>query len=232
MTIQQTFLFPDMEAYETQPLKGRIVCILGSFVQPAKELTKRLTQMGAECKMGTKVSRNVHYVLVGNDAPADQLEYLHTLAFHGYHPRVLDQQGVDRLMEGHIASLMVDTEIRKDLHLTWEHYMQCCMKLEAGRNNLYTKELFVAADVMERTPGLSIALGNRGIYANTYIDDSTDVLVMGNDTLQKLKEGISDDTLHAIEQTYNQSHAQSFRYVLLAEAELKEWLDVPLSALD
>ena len=47
MTIQQTFLFPDMEAYETQPLKGRIVCILGSFVQPAKELTKRLTQMGA-----------------------------------------------------------------------------------------------------------------------------------------------------------------------------------------
>ena len=85
---------------------------------------------------------------------------------------------------------------------------------------------------MERTPGLSIALGNRGIYANTYIDDSTDVLVMGNDSLQKLKEGISDDTLHAIEQTYNQSHAQSFRYVLLAETELKEWLDVPLSALD
>lgn len=232
MTMQQTFLFPDMEEPDAQPLRGRSVCILGSFSQPAKELAKRLTLMGADCRPGIKVSRNVHYVLVGRGAPADQLEYLQTLAFNGYHPCVLDQAGVDRLLGGHAASLMVDAEIRKDLRLTWEHYQRCRMKLTAGRNDLYTKELFVAADVMQRTPGLSIELGNRGIYANTYIDDTTDVLVVSNESLGRLREGTSDATLATIEQTYNSSHSQTFRYVMLSEEELLQWLSMPLSSLD
>ena len=58
----------------------------------------------------------------------------------------------------------------------------------------------------------------------TYIDDTTDILVISNDSLRHLQEGKTDDTLRYIEQQYNQSRAQAFRFVMTSEAELLAWL--------
>ena len=67
----------------------------------------------------------------------------------------------------------------------------------------------------------------RGVYANAYIDDTTDALVISDASLQRLRDGQTDDSLHYIEQCYNQSRSQAFRYVMTSEGELLAWLGLP-----
>lgn len=206
------------------PLAHRVVCMLGSFAQSNATMQHKLLQQGADYRPSTRVSRNVHYVLVGRGAPQDQLEYLDTLAYHGYHPRVLKQQDWDAIQQGQWEEYRVPQQIEKHLHLTLRHYQSSRVDYSARMNPLYMHELYIAPDTETPQEQLYQQLGNRGIYANPYIDDSTDVLVISERTLDHLRQGETDDVLRAIESTYNASRAQQYRYVMTTERELVQWL--------
>lgn len=222
--MQQFDLFTDVPVEIDTPFTGRVVCSLGNFRMSAKLIQQRLRDMGAEYKPSTKVSRNVHYVLMGENAPADQLEYLDQLAFHGYCPRVLSERDLDDILKGHYAEYRVPQQIQKDLHLTYAHYQQFHVEYAGQLNPLYTSELFIAPDVCTSPLQLYQQLGDRGIYANPYIDDTTDVFVISDASLANLQHGASDSSLRLIEEAYNRSRAQSYRYLLTTEKELLEFL--------
>ena len=212
-------LFSDADFQQETPFAGRSFCMLGSFRQSSKALQQKLQALGAEVKQG--VSRNVHYVVLGKDVPAGSLEQLGQLAFNGYNSKVLNENDLESILQGHYSSFVVPEQITKSLHLTYEHFLSGRLHLEKSENTLYMKELFLAPDVQ---PGLYQMLGNRGIYANTYIDDTTDVLVISDASLQHLQEDKTDETLQYIEKQYNQSRAQAFRFVMTSEGELLSWL--------
>ena len=111
-------LFGDDLQDSRSPLSGRVVCMLGSFTQSNAVMQRKLREQGADYKPSTRVSRNVHYVLVGRGAPQDQIDYLATLAFNGYHPRVLTQQDWDAIMQGQWEEYRTPLQIEKHLHLT------------------------------------------------------------------------------------------------------------------
>lgn len=209
-------LFSDADFQQETPFTGRSVCLLGSV---PKSLQQRIVALGAEMKQG--LSRNVHYVVFGKDVPASSLVQLGQLAYNGYNPKVLNENDLNNILQGHYSSYFVPAQISKDLHLTYQHYLDLRLSYEGGINPLYMKELYLAPDVPEE---LYQMLGNRGIYANTYIDDTTDVIVISDNSLRHLKEGTSDETQHYIEQQYNQSRAQAFRFVMTSEGELLDWL--------
>ncbi|MBO7118773.1 MAG: hypothetical protein J6W03_00445 [Bacteroidaceae bacterium] len=213
-------LFSDADFQQETPFAGRAFCMLGGFRQASKTLQQKLQSLGAEIKQS--VSRNVHYVVLGKDVSAGSLEQLRQLAFNGYNPKVLNENDLDSILQGHYSSYIVPEQISKSLHLTLQHYLDSRLSYEGGMNPLYTKELYLAPDTR---PELYQMLGNRGVYANTYIDDTTDVLVISNASLQHLQEGTTDETLQYIEQQYNQSRAQAFRYVMTSEGELLAWLN-------
>lgn len=212
-------LFNDADFQQETPFAGRSICLLGSFRQSTKALQQKLQTLGAEVKQG--LSRNLHYVVLGKDVPAGSLEQLGQLAFNGYNPKVLNETDLESILQGHYSSYIVPEQITKSLHLTLQHYLSAKLQLESSENLLYMKELYLASDV---PTDLYQKLGNRGIYANTYIDDTTDVLVISNASLQHLKEGKTDETLQYIENWYNQSRAQAFRFVMTSEGELLDWL--------
>lgn len=209
-------LFSDADFQQETPFTGRSVCLLGGV---PKSLQQRIVALGAEIKQS--LSRNVHYVVLGKNPSADSLAYLKQLNYNGYNPKVLSEADLDGILQGHYGSYFVPEQISKNLQLTMQHYLNSRLSYEGSMNPLYMKELFLAPDI---PVDLYQMLGNRGIYANTYIDDTTDVIVISNSSLQHLKEGTSDKTLRYIEQQYNQSRAQAFRYVLTSEGELYAWL--------
>lgn len=209
-------LFSDADFQQETPFTGRSVCLLGSV---PKSLQQRIVALGAEMKQG--LSRNVHYVVLGKDVSASSLGQLSQLAYNGYNPKVLNEKDLDDILRGHCNSYIVPAQISKDLHLTFQHYLDSRLSYEEGMNPLYMKELYLAPDVPE---GFYQKLGNRGIYANTYIDDTTDVIVISDNSLRHLQEGTSDETLHYIEGQYNQSRAQAFRFVMTSEGDLLDWL--------
>ncbi len=209
-------LFSDADFLQETPFTGRSVCLLGSV---PKSLQQRIVALGTEIKQS--LSRNVHYVVLGKNPSADSLAYLKQLNYNGYNPKVLSEADLDGILQGHYGSYFVPEQISKNLQLTMQHYLNSQLSYEGSMNPLYMKELFLAPDI---PVDLYQMLGNRGIYANTYIDDTTDVIVISNSSLLHLKEGTSDKTLRYIEQQYNQSRAQAFRYVLTSEGELYAWL--------
>ena len=197
-------LFSDADFQQESPFSGRSVCLLGSI---PKSTQQKILAHGAEIKQG--LSRNVHYVVVGKNASSDSLEYLQQLAYNGYNPKVLSENDLENIFQGHYSSYVVPEQIKKDLHLTLQHYLDSRLSFEGGKNPLYMKELYLAPDTEMPQTELYQMLGNRGVYANS---------------LRHLQEGKTDDTLRYIEQQYNQSRAQAFRFVMTSETELLAWL--------
>ena len=212
-------LFGDADFQQEQPFAGRTFCLLGTFRQASKTLRQKLQGLGAETKQG--LSRGLHYAVLGQNVPADTQEKLAQLAFHGYCPKILTEADLDNILGGHYGAYAVPEQTKKDLHLTLRHYLECRLRFDGSLNPLYTKELFLAPDTL---PDLYQKLGNRGIYANAYIDDTTDVLVISDASLQHLRDGSTDASLRYIEEQYNKSRAQTFRFMMTSEGELREWL--------
>lgn len=212
-------LFSESDFQQETPFTRRSVCLLGNFHQNAKALRQKLQALGADIKQG--VSRNLHYVVLGKDVPTDALEYLQQMAYHGYQPKKLSESDLEDILQGHYTPYFVPEQTEKDLHLTFQHYLNTQVSYESSDNPLYMMELYLAPDTQ---PDLYQMLGNRGIYANAYIDDTTEILVLSDNTLQHLREGKTDNTLHYIEQQYNQSRAQTFRFRLTSEDKLLAWL--------
>ena len=212
-------LFSEADFQQETPFTKRSVCLLGSFRVASKTLRQKLLLLGADIKQG--LSRNLHYAVLGRDVLPDALEYLQQLTYHGFQPKVLSEGDVDNILQGHYNSYFVPERTSKDLHLTYRHYLNGQVHYDGGKNPLYTMELYLAPDVSVE---LFQMLGNQGVYANTYIDETTDVIVLSDSSLQHLREGQSDDSLHYIEQQYNQSRAQTFRFSMTSEGELLAWL--------
>ena len=216
-------LFSDADFQQEKPFAGRSFCLAGSFHTASKALQQCLVALGAEIKQG--LSRNVHYAVLGRDVSTDDKQRLLLLEYNGYKPRVLTENELESILQGHYSSYIVPEKISKDLHLTLQHYLNARMSYEGSMNPLYMKELYIAPETETPQAELYQMLGNRGIYANAYIDDTTDVIVIGNNSLRHLEEGASDKNLRYIEEQYNRSRAQTFRYVMTSEAELLTWLN-------
>ena len=212
-------LFSDADFQQATPFTGRAVCLLGTFRHTSKTLQQKLQALGADIKQG--LSRNVHYVVLGNNVPADSQESLQQLVYNGYNPKVLGESDIESILQGHYSPYTVPEQITKDLHLTLQHYLNNQFRYEGSMNPLYMEELYLAPDV---SADLYQMLGNRGVYANAYIDDTTDVLVISDASLKHLQEGTTDDSLRYIENWYNQSRAQAFRFTMTSEGELLAWL--------
>lgn len=214
-------LFSEADFQQETPFIGRSVCLLGTFRMAPKAIQQKLQALGADIKQG--LSRNLHYVVLGRNVSEESLEYLQQLAYNGYNPKVLNEADLEDILQGHYSPYVVPEQITKDLHLTLQHYLNARLSYE-GQNPLYMKELYLSPDTIVSQEEFYQMLGNRGIYANAYIDDTTDVIVLSDISFQHLKDGASDDTLRYIEQQYNQSRAQTFRFVMTNESELLEWL--------
>lgn len=220
----QYSLFSDDDFVQPKPFQDRVVCILGTFRQSSKVIVQRFSELGSDCRISTKVSRNVHYVLMGEGIPFEQMNALNYLNFNGYYPRSLSQSDIDNILNGHYSSYIEPIEIKKDLHLTLQHYLQFKLDYSSSINPLYTRELFVAPDTSFPQNDLYQLLGDRGAYANSYIDDSTDIIVISDASVKNLRDGGTDDVLQLVERTYNTSRSQSYRYVMTSESELLTWL--------
>ena len=53
-------------------------------------------------------------------------------------------------------------------------------------------------------------IGNFGGYANTEYYDETNVVMLSEDTLRLLEQGIKDDVITKIEKTYNESSTKQY----------------------
>ncbi len=220
----QLDLFADMPVEVDTPFTNRVVCLTGKFRQSSHLLQQKFRDMGADYKPSARITRNTHFLLVGENPSTEQMEYLRGLNFNGYYPHLLYQSDLDAILQGHYDGYREPADISKKLHLTEEHYLKFKLDFDKGQNPLYTHEIYVAPDTLTESSTLFQMMGNKGIYANTYMDDSTDAIVISDDTLKRLQAGEEDNVLQYIEANYNKSRSQSYRYVMTTESEFLSFL--------
>ena len=215
--------FTDEDFQQATPFTDRVVCVIGNIGTNASAVKKRILDFGAT-EVRTSVSRGVHYVIIGDDVPDSQLSALSELNFHGYYPMILHKAELNDIFSGHYTDYISSSEIVKTLRLGIQHYNELKVELIPGVNSLYTKEVYVPAVTQISQTELCQLLGNLGIYANSYMDDSTNLLLLPDYSISHLKEGITDDVILYIQDSYNTMRAQNFIFQLVSESDLLAWL--------
>ena len=67
-------------------------------------------------------------------------------------------------------------------------------------------------------------IGNLGGYANKEYFDDTNMVLLSDDTLRKLKQGIKDDVILDIESRYNKSNTKIFNIQFTSECDFIAWV--------
>ena len=67
-------------------------------------------------------------------------------------------------------------------------------------------------------------IGNFGGYANAEYFDDTNVVMLGDSTLQKLEQGVKDEVVLTIENQYNKSNTKMFNIQFTSESDFINWV--------
>lgn len=218
----QLSLFDDQEVQPQCPFTNRSVCVLGQFSQ-GRALVPRLQRLGADVRL--TVTRQLHYVLVGENAPSAELEKLEQMNLNGWVPRQIGQAQLDEILNGFGSSYHVEAEICKHLTLSAAHWHQFRVDFSSDANPLYTCELYVPVDDFVKQHNLYQELGNRGIYANPSLDETIDCLFLSDDAVKHMLSGTTCDELKTIERLYNESRSQMFRWRLTCVSDILDFLE-------
>ena len=96
---------------------------------------------------------------------------------------------------------------------------------DEGKNNPITqKEIFVP-DI----PGIDMGsfcqiIGNLGGYANKEYFDDTNMIMLSDETLKKLEQGLKDKVILEIEERYNKSNTKIFNIQFTSESDFIKWV--------
>ena len=67
-------------------------------------------------------------------------------------------------------------------------------------------------------------IGNLGGYANKEYYDDTNMILLSDETLRKLEQGIKDDVIIDIENRYNKSNTKIFNVQFTSESDFIGWV--------
>jgi predicted secreted protein len=81
---------------------------------------------------------------------------------------------------------------------------------EGKDNPISQKEIFVPNITGKDMGAFFQIIGNLGGYANKEYFDDTNMILLSNETLRKLEQGIKDNVILDIEERYNKSNTKIF----------------------
>lgn len=214
--------FSALQTGEENPMRERCFVIVGKFGYDRADIRKALLTMGGEEK--NQVSKYCHFVLLGTEAPEDQLANLKKLRKNGFLLRIVqgDEELEGLLYEGG-RKFMVSKEIKKELDFTWQHYIEHAMDLSGHQNAIASKELYFGTGLAGRPDYFYQMCGNLGAFGNWDLNPAVQICVLSDATLEQLKQGRKDETIRAIETYYNSTPAITFEYRFISEATILDF---------
>ena len=232
--VEQLDLFSDFDLEQTPecPIIGREVVLAGDFPQGRQAMRSTLLKLGASKVRYDRPSRTTHVIVVGENAPAETINYAKLYRHDGYNIQLLTIVDIQRIKDGDYASYHIPEQIVKNLHVSaetvwWQMPEIANLKtqraaspidLRSAPAPLYGKEIFLHESIFDSMPSLYQEIGNRGGYANVTIDDDTDAIV--------IPRSLPKEICQAVEDYYNRSKSVSFNVPFIILEELTEYLSI------
>ena len=96
---------------------------------------------------------------------------------------------------------------------------------EDGKYNpISQKEIFVPEIQGKDMGAFFQIIGNLGGYANKEYFDDTNMILLSDETLRKLKQGEKDSVILEIENRYNKSNTKIFNIQFTSESDFINWV--------
>lgn len=222
------------------PLKERRVGFIGSFKNRAA-LIRKVIAWGASPKSSDNLTRDTQILVVGKDVKQEVWNRLLMYEHDGWHPLRINEEDLLSIFSGNYDGFETPTHAKKSIHLDISYYNWTPLYLDltdedckggirlssplvyGDKNPIYGLEIYVP-----EIPGVDMntfrqIIGNFGGYANTEFYDDTRVVLLPDESLRHLQEGISDKVLNHIENAYNNSSALQFNVQFTSESEFINW---------
>ena len=200
------------------PFYDRKVVVTGVFTQDRKELANYLKTCGAD--INTSISKHTDFVLIGEDPGYKKIEKLDTLRMDGFDVRRLYQEDLDKIMAGEYEGYHVSKGAKKDLDLTYEHYLTHNAAVTDEMNPIYGKELYYSNSKEKGFSQFAQLTGNFGASGDSFLCVETNLCVLTDATIETLKKGEKDETCRYIEEYYNNTKAGKFDYTFISVSDI------------
>ena len=188
------------------------------------------------------VKESTNFFVIGINPNEESLKR-HALNEHdGYHSKVITQDILYNYLNGCFTEEdMIPDIIEKHLSLDFSYYNWKAPVIngkifvsrqssplqydDEGRiNPISQKEIFVPT-IPNVDMGIFFQIiGNLGGYANREYFDDTKLIMLSDETLNKLKQGIKDEIITYIEEKYNNSNAKEFNAQFTSESDFIKWV--------
>lgn len=187
------------------------------------------------------VKESTSFFVVGKNPNEESLKRFALNEHDGYHAKMITEDKLYELLCGHFTETdMVPDVVEKCLHIDISYYNWSAPTIngktfvsrissplkydEEGKvNPISQKEIFVP-DI----PGVDMyafcqIIGNLGGYANREYFDDTNMILLSDETLHKLEQGIKDEVILGIENRYNNSNTKVFNIQFTSESDFINW---------
>ncbi len=188
------------------------------------------------------VKESTSFFIVGKNPNEDSLKRFALNEHDGYHCKMVNEDKLYALLNGiYTEEDVVPELVEKKLHIDISYYnwtapiingksfvsrISSPLKYDSeGKHNpISQKEIYVPA-----FPGIDMGLiyqiiGNLGGYANKEYFDDIDLIMLSDETLHKLEQGIRDEVILGIENRYNKSNTKIFNVQFTSESDFINWV--------
>jgi DNA polymerase-3 subunit epsilon len=218
--IDKTLLIPDLNCgNKNNPFFDRKIVITGEFSIPRNDIAKMINELGAD--INTAISKKTNFVIVGTNPGESKMKSLGELKLHGYDIRVIYEKELAGILNGTEDTVFVEKEVKKKLKLTYDRLIKNSFSaMNVERTDLFSsKEFYICGSFGGHKNLLNQMVGFLGALTNEELDPTIDIILLGDETIANLRNGITDDVIELIEKKYNESKSISFKFVFLSEFE-------------
>ena len=244
MSTQQLDIFSDTGSIQNNPLTDRRVGFIGKFNNRAA-LVRKVIEFGDSKKSNDGLTRDTQILVMGSEIKQEILNRLICYEHDGWKPLKITETDLENIFEGHYTGYDTPAIPSKQISIDMSYYnwvppvltendeededsgVRCSSPLVYGEDNpIYGMEIYVPNRADANMDVIRQLIGNLGGYANAEYFDDTNVVMLGDSTLKKLEQGIKDDVILGIENSYNKSTTKMFNIQFTSEQDFIAWVKV------
>lgn len=189
------------------------------------------------------VKESTNFFVVGNNPNEDSIKRFELNEHDGFHARMINEEKLYALLNGVFTEEdFVPDTVEKQLHIDISYYNWTVPIIngktfvsrvssplqydaEGKQNPISQKEIYVPEIPGANMDVIYQIIGNLGGYANKEYYDDTNMIMLSNETLNKLENGIKDNVIQGIEDRYNKSDTKIFNIQFTSEKDFINWVN-------
>lgn len=188
------------------------------------------------------VKETTSFFVVGNNPNEDSMKRYALNEHDGYHAKMITEDKLyDYLCGRFTEDDYVPDIVEKRLDIDISYYNWSAPTINGktfvsrvssplkydknGKENpISQKEIFVPNISGKNMETFFQMIGNLGGYANKEYYDDTNMIMLSDETLMKLEQGIKDEVILDIEKRYNNSSTKIFNIQFTSESDFINWV--------